>query len=429
MSEITIKPTPGKKYKVRSGDWISRIAQAAYGDPQKWPLIKDANIEQTDSGVIDGKVQEFFQPDDIIYIPLLAAKEEKFKPSIEKISGKQNNEFTLLLDEIEIPTIDSEIIRTMDTGADMWKATIAWSPGSDTKLDELTKKYSYTPARVYLGEQLMVNGRLYNIEQVTSESGTTKVLEGYSFTIDIVDSNKLPPYQKSNVSLLERAEEITSKHGIEAIADSGLEEIVTNKFSRITIESEEKEFDHLAKLAAQRGLLISSTIFGELFITRANLDQVSVGTIEELQPITSEFRARFDGRKRYSGYKALSRTPKKVSTVALSKDTDVPGARFLTFRSDDTGAASIKESAEWRRNKTIADSLTMQFPVTTWYAPNGELWRENTIVTVISKTLDVPDGFDFLIRRVQYRLDENGMSATLDLVPPEFYTRGEIGGF
>jgi len=64
--------------------------------------------------------------------------------------------------------------------------------------------------------------------------------------------------------------------------------------------------------------------------------------------------------------------------------------------------------------------------VPSWYAPNGELWAPNTIVTVKSPTLYLDDGYNFLIREVTYDFSASGTTANLSLVPPEAYTGEEI---
>ena len=68
----------------------------------------------------------------------------------------------------------------------------------------------------------------------------------------------------------------------------------------------------------------------------------------------------------------------------------------------------------------------MIFPVSSWYGPDGKLWRENTIVTVKSPTMFVPNGFDFLIRSVEYEFTTEGATAKLGLVPPQVFTGDPI---
>ena len=69
----------------------------------------------------------------------------------------------------------------------------------------------------------------------------------------------------------------------------------------------------------------------------------------------------------------------------------------------------------------------MPMEVNGWIAPDGNLWRENTFISVVSKSLFVPNGFTFLIRQVGYNLDsQGGKRARLSLIPPFVYAGGEI---
>jgi prophage tail gpP-like protein len=159
--------------------------------------------------------------------------------------------------------------------------------------------------------------------------------------------------------------------------------------------------------------------------TRASSGK-SVGTLEEGKAAFSSCSARFDGRERFSRYRALGQSPKKAAKVGVAEDSRVPSTRFLTFRADETSEGDIQKSAQWRRSKQISEALSLSIPVDSWYNPSGELWEVNTIVTVKSKTLYIPDGFDFLVKEISFDFSENGSKATLGLVPPQAFSGEDI---
>ncbi len=148
----------------------------------------------------------------------------------------------------------------------------------------------------------------------------------------------------------------------------------------------------------------------------------SVGTIGDELPPGRELTATFDGAKRFYAYTVLSKRRGNKPKRATAIDDLVPRSRLTTINADETEAGDIQKTADWERSKRLADALTIPFPVTDWYAPNGELWRENTIVTVKSPIIYAPFGFDFLIRSVEYIYEKSGRSGTLNIVPPEVYT-------
>jgi prophage tail gpP-like protein len=357
---------------------------------------------------------------------------DPFGENLPSMPGKDVDAFTIIVNDMEIPVMSGKAQRCADTAASGWTAVVAFTEDDDALAEALTP-YKYPAAACYLGEKLVCKGRLYTVAPELTDDGRVCTLEGWSHTVDIVDSTSDAPYEAKNITLEQRARALVEPFGIKVIFDAD-----DRPFKRVTIRPTEKIFDHLAHLAAQRGVLISSTEQGELKFMKAKdvfaaLGQ-SVGTIEEALPPGMEFKARFDGRQRYNVYKALALSPgrkhkiKKNSKAETAEDAMVTlyatatKGRQLTFEVNELEGGEMADAAEWRRSKQMAEALTVSFPVSSWYAPNGALWKENTLVTVISKTMYVPDGFDFLIRSVEYDYDEKGTTAVLGLCPPQVFT-------
>lgn len=141
---------------------------------------------------------------------------------------------------------------------------------------------------------------------------------------------------------------------------------------------------------------------------------------EGTYPFT-EMSATFDGRARFANYKCLSTTPKKNKS-ATSVDPSIPSGRIRTFTADEGDDGDLQKAADWERSRAFGEAMSIPFPVPSWYAPNGELWQPNTLVTVVSPTLMIPDGVDFLIRSVEDQYERDGTRAVLNLVPPQLYT-------
>jgi prophage tail gpP-like protein len=410
-------PIPGKNYTVVSGDSLSAISAKAYGSFDHWPTIHRANIR-----TLKDDDPNLIFPGEVIFIPVLA----DFR-TVPNLSNKGPNDFTLTINGREVTTNSARIIRTMDTAADAWAAPIPWNPGEDPELDAVTKPYTYADSVAYIGGVPLVSGPLYGVTVSLSPEGKAKNLSGNSYTADAIDSTMRPPYEKADVRLEDLAAELVAPLGIKAI----FKESSGGKFDRVTAEPTETIFEFLAKLAGQRGLLISSDREGNMVFLKANTSGSPVGTIEE-GPDTFgaqgaiQYEAVFDGRKRFSSYKALSQNPAGNKQEALARDNSVNRPRFKTFMADDLIEGELQNAADWQRSKQLADALTIPFPVSSWYNDSGDLWRENTLVTVVSETIFVPNGFDFLIREVEYIYETSGVSAVLKLVPPQVYTGEEL---
>jgi prophage tail gpP-like protein len=410
------KPIPGQQYTVGDEDSLSQISLRAYGDAQYWPRIFAANQTTLRSGNPDT-----IFPGEILRIPLISERQLlKTEISDQELSGKEPDDMTLVLDGLEVPLRAGKGIRTIDTVADGWTGSLAWEPGENPELDKRILPYGYTPAALYLGGKLVVNGLLYSVESQISGGGTIKNLEGWSFTADLMDSTLKPPYEKNGFTLKQRIEELIKPIGISAIfeTDAG------GPFDRITASKSDTIFSHLNKLASQRSVLLSSTVNGDLLVTKTASGS-PVATLEEGQQGVSNFRARFDGRKRFNAYRAIGKSP-AGNKVGITKDEKVPRSRFMTFNANETTDGDIQKAADWKRSKQLADALAIPIPVDSWYDPEGNLWKENTLVTLISPSIHVPDGFDFLIRSVEYTFEAGGTSAILNLVPPQVYTGEEL---
>ena len=107
---------------------------------------------------------------------------------IARMHAKGKQDFTLVLGGKEVPVMSGRVSCSIDTVADGWTAEIAWNPGVDKRLDALVSPFAYPDAQVYLGQTLVNTGRLYTVENKITETGMTKVLEGASYTADLVDS-------------------------------------------------------------------------------------------------------------------------------------------------------------------------------------------------------------------------------------------------
>lgn len=407
------KATPGVPYTIVPGDTLSGIAKQAYGEARRWREIYNANQTTLRSGD-----PNLIFPGEVITIPKIPELEGQKDLDLP---GKPADDFTIVVEDTELVLESARAIRTMDTAADAWAANIVYNTENE-KLYELLRPYRYNEAKVYVGGRLMITGWLFDVGISVGIDNIGKTLEGFTYTKNIVDSNQPnPPYEFRNVTLDQIAKSLVEPFQISTIFEGN----PGGQFKRVTIDKTEKIFDFLAKLAQQRSLLVTSTNKGELLFTQANTGARPIGSISEGLPPFQTAGVKFSGQNRFRGYKATSKRRGQRTKTAVSKDTVVPISRFRTFSADDTTSGDIQKAADWERSKQIAKSFEFKLPVTSWYGPDGNLWTENTIVTVKSKALYVPDGFDFLIRAVDFVFDSDGRTAELSLVPPQVYT-GEV---
>lgn len=394
---------------------------------------------------------------------------------LRELPGKDADELTLIVSDLEIKVESGTFVRDLTTGADGFTAVIPWEPGADKKLDKITAPFSYAQAGIYIGGKLQSEMILYDVTQKT-DTRSEKTLEFWTKTADIIDSTLIAPYEANNIKLTDRCKQQCNPFGINVIVgDDAAKKLLETKkitytdpkarqfnvaastynvlhlrpiikkvpdtfskfvtdekkFPRVKGEPTDTIFKHLAELAAQRGLLLTCTTTGDLLITMANVNSKPVGTIEEGKyQLAPGYVASWKGRDRFALYRAMvqSSGSKKAKAVQIAEDKVVKAVapRILTFNADESLPGEAKSAAEWRRNKTAADAMSFTFPVNSWYAPDGTLWIPNTTVTIISPTMGVKNGFTFLIRAVKLEYKSGGTTGELDLVPPSVFTTGEI---
>jgi len=402
-----------RSHTVKAGDTLSKIATRFYGDPSRWPEIHAANaarvLEEDNYALTVGRK---------LLIPT-----ENVAPVI---TGRDKDDLTILVDGVELKVLSAKIIKGLSMAVSAWTAEIAWTPGSDTALDQATRAYSYADAFAYIGNELLVSGRLYTVENQKLKTGRKKILSGFSYTADAVDSTlAAPKYEWDFITLEELAPEVLAPMGLKAVFDVD----TGGPFDRIAAAETDKVFKFLVKYANQRGVLIGVTPEGNMRFHRAETEGLSVGTLTEDDFGIIEFKAKFDGRDRFHDYLCI-RSDAGASLIwtddldvlpvnETAADDDVPLTRSLIFKLEDVTDGNIGSAAEWKRNRQFLKSLVLPVPVNTWRAPNGALWREGDLVNIKSETFDVPDGFEFLIDSVEFNYAKGGRTAILQVAPPE----------
>lgn len=408
-----MKPIPGRPYTIVDENTLSQVAARAYGDGTLWPRIWSANQTALHSGDPD-----IIFPGETILIPILPERQLPTTPA----ANKNPDAIFFNLDGREIQPVSASVIRTIDTVANGFAGVIGWQPGEDIQLDAKVAPKQYTPTTISIGGEKILTGVLYSAPSKVTTQGTTLTLNGGTATMDLVDSILKPPLEKNNITLDDRVREIVEPLGFKVIinAETG------GKFDRTTATNGETIAAFLLRLTRQRGVLLTCDEAGNILVTNANTDGSPVATLEEgiTQGVTG-WGINVDGRKMFNVYRATGRSPLGNQEATVT-DNAVPRSRFKTIPADEMTAGDINKTATWARNKTTADALSFQLTVEGWRDPQGQLWKENTIVTIVSKSMFLSNGFNFLINRVEYILDNNGRTARLSFVPPTVYTQGEI---
>jgi prophage tail gpP-like protein len=322
------------------------------------------------------------------------------------------------------PIVSGELIRTVDTACDGFVVNLPINLQTQRDLYNLARPRTYAKCQIYLNSELFLTGKKTRVDPSFSNSGRAYALHGFSNTFNFMDSALKPPYEYNNQPFENIADQVAAQTGTKVIHDAPQSDQIT----RATVEPGQTGFEFLVPLAKERNRVISSDQQGNILIQQADVSSKSVGVIEEgnqADLISQEFQASFDDRKAFRSYKVTSQTPfGRYQGNAVDKSVPEPRHKLISVDTQTPGA--IEQVAEWQLHLQLIEDFKLEIPVVGWYAPNGDLWRVNTIATFVSETCFIPDGFDLYIRGVRYVYGSSGRTAVLSLVPPNVYTERPI---
>jgi prophage tail gpP-like protein len=314
--------------------------------------------------------------------------------------------------------------RTIDSMADVFTATFAWTPGLDPLIDQALKLYSYSPFTLELFGELIQKGEVYDITNgVRANGGRTKTIVGYSSTIVLVDSQlPLDLRQWSGATMSAIASQIAGRFGLTSSGPSG------TTFDIIDHNITETAGKFIDRIAFESSLLATNDRNGQLiFYDAKELGRMpTVGTILEGSEISQEFEITGAGRERWGKYIAVGESGDADDIQSTALDVAIPSRRLNVFTADDIPLGGATNMARWKRSKQITKALSIPLPLVGWKNPQGNVWRPGMMVTVVSDTLELGNGFTFMVRETEHVFDSRGETCTIKVVPYQAYTGDDI---
>ncbi|MDP2153799.1 MAG: hypothetical protein Q8J66_09100 [Methylotenera sp.] len=249
---------------------------------------------------------------------------------------------------------------------------------------------------------------------------------GRDKTGDLVDCSAIHKTgQWVNATLDKIVRDICAPFGIKVIINAPL----GDRFTTFSIQEGETAHECIDRACRMRAVMPTSDGKGNLVITRAQ-SGAPVAELAQGENILYG-RGNLSMRERFSHYyiKGQDRgsdddidSPESHTQVsATATDSFVKRYRPLIVLAEDKGAHStFKQRAEWERNVRRGRSARATVRINGWRNVNGELWRANTLVHVVSEYLGADA--NLLIVGGTYILDETqGMITELSLVGREAF--------
>ncbi len=425
-----VLPVAGKPYVIVKGDTLWDIANTVYGSGPKYQIIWDANKSNLRSGN-----PNLIFPGEKLWIP-----NDPDRPAGGEETGirefNRENPLSIYLDGEKYNPTSASITRTFDTCADGWVATFRddindpdWEP-----FRSVFRPYAYTPAEVFIDNRSTGESFLYNVSLTGNSSNGEVTAEGFSPSIDIVDSVAEPPYEGNNITLEQWTRRLLKPFGLtystSECDQDAWRKVNSRRIKRIKIGKEEKVFDHLSQKYRQYGFVLSNSFSANIAVRTAPSMSSSSQIVDEFVddykggvPVW-EFKSSFAGRDRYRVTLATGKGRLKHYKDKYV-DTSVPRNRRMIFNLSSSEEGDMSTAAQSRARKTIEDALTMTIPVRGWYSREGILYEPGQFVLYKSRRLFLEKGVVLMIRKVVYIQDGSERHANLDLIPPSVYSKDE----
>ena len=250
-------------------------------------------------------------------------------------------------------------------------------------------------------------------------------ISGRDKTADLVDCSAIHKSgQWHNVKLDQLARDLIKPFGIALVVEAD----IGAAFSSWNIQEGESVFECLERAARMRALLLTSNAEGNLVITRAGQSRVDV-VLAEGKNIKAA-RAEFSWKDRFSRYTAKGQgrlgadgETEHAAPAGTVVDEIVTRHRpLIVLAESHSQNATLRDRAEWERNVRRGRSARGSITVQGWTSDGKSLWQPNTLASVTSPLLWLPDTAEMLIVGCTYSLDDmSGTLTELAIARPESF--------
>ncbi len=259
---------------------------------------------------------------------------------------------------------------------------------------------------------------------ITASSHTIRVT-GRGKCQDLVDcAAEWPNGQITGSSALQIAQKLAEPYGITVRATQA---DVGPQIPQFNLILGETAFEIIERVCRFRGLLAYELPDGSLFLTQ-------VGTIAAASGFTQgqniqEASVEYSMDQRFSEYEALLQsvdvfhdTGDGGNLLGLAPDAGVNRHRRMVIIAE-AGGGGVDvciRRASWEAARRAGRAFQLTLTADSWRDAAGTLWTPNTLVPLSLPSLKLPPK-SWVIGDVTYKLDENGTTADLVIMPSDAF--------
>lgn len=410
-----------RTYTVVRGDRLTWISQKYYGTQNRAIDIVKANPQLT-GRITSLENYPTIYAGDVLIIPedpiLSKTAPETVQADDDSISilidGNLFKFFTSYDLNFEIDTFD----------------TFSFSAPFDDSLKiyrDSFRPFSYKPVSIYYGKDLIFTGVL--LAPQTSATADKKELKisGYSKP-GILNDCMMPissfPIDLNKQNLYQISSLLCPSYGIKFEFKSS----AGNPFDQVSLEADKNIFSFLSDLAKQRGLLMSNDAHGKLIFWQSQAGNPVASFKEGETPFIS-CAPSFNYQSFYSHITGVTSTTDTKNSAKYTYEnkylTKLGILRNYNCTIEDVKDSEIKQAVISKAGRMFAESASYELTVHGHKDRSGNLYKKNSLITLLSPGAMVYIESKFLIKSLTLSRDEKGDTAKMSLVLPGAYT-GEI---
>jgi len=285
------------------------------------------------------------------------------------------------------------ISKSMMTICDNLSMSLDDSIGIDISNDDLLE--------VYKDDKIFFTGYLDSYEHETQSKIKPLKITARSKTMDLVDCSIFENKEYNKLNALQIVKQIIKDFDIEVSSSLELETIET-----FSTKVSETYFNAINRLCKQVNILPVSDEKGNIVLIK-NSNNSKPTILRDNDFLELKSKRRFNHR--FSSY-----TYKKESSfqdIQDGKSTDSEIKRFRPFLEVNTEDKSNKDMAEWKKNNSLARSISLDGKFEGWE------FEINTIYKIETKNVKE----QMLIKDIQYSKDNNGTISKVTFVSKDLF--------
>jgi prophage tail gpP-like protein len=282
--------------------------------------------------------------------------------------------------------------------------------------------------KVYIGNDLVVTGRVDRVRRKLSRAGSILQITGRSSCRELVDC-AVDPKQVPNMQISQATavKIITMLAGTYKVTVKALQNVGQNIIPQFNVNLGEVVYPIIDRICRYCQFLAYDDTDGSLILAPLGTAAMASGFTEGVNIEDADYETGMD--QRYSDYEVYFTSTYTLSDIApltplqLVTDPTVTQFRKLIVISEQNqlDPSLATQRGVWEKVRRYGRSNVIRLTTDTWRDSAAKLWAINSTVTVDSAHLKTT-GQKWLIAQVGFRRDEKGTHADLVLMPPAAFS-------